>query len=133
MADPFLTDALSDRRSVGGKSAVPTSQKQKQDKQLSAEQQKWKEDAKRKEKEKTNVKKPEKKKRKYSYRKTTELEEEIFARETRILSLNEDLLIPQVVRDPNRAKEIHLEIAEEQQKLAALYEHWEEASELNWG
>jgi len=38
--------------------------------------------------------KKKKKKRKYSYRKTTELEEEIFARETRILSFNEELLIP---------------------------------------
>ena len=98
-----------------------------------ADQKKWKKDAQRKEKEKGKAKPPEKKKRKYSYRKTTELEEEIFARETRILSLNEELLIPQVARDPNRAKKIHLEIAEEQQKLAALYEHWEEASELNWG
>jgi len=149
MADPFLTDALSDRRSVVGKSAVPAQQKdqrkpqqkstqqtkpaQQKKQPLSADQQKWKEDAKRKEKEKAGVKKPEKKKRKFSYRKTTELEEEIFARESRIISLNEELLIPQVVRDPNRAREIHQEIAEEQQKLAALYEHWEEASELNWG
>ncbi|MCL2306268.1 MAG: ATP-binding cassette domain-containing protein, partial [Planctomycetaceae bacterium] len=143
MADPFLTDALSDRRSVVGKSAVPAqqpAQQKKQDKTLSekeqrrlADQKKWKEDARQKEKEKGNVKPPEKKKRKYSYRKTNELEEEIFARETRILSLNEELLIPQVARDPNRAREIHLEIAEEQKKLASLYEHWEEASELNWG
>ncbi len=184
MADPFLTDAFSDRRSAVGKSAIPAqqraaqqakpsqqkkqvakktaatpqrqqSQPQKQslpqqankplsekDQRRLEEQRKWKEEVRLKEKEKANEKKIgknagptekfEKKKRKFSYRKTTELEEEIFARETRILSLNEELLVPQVVRDPNRAREIHLEIAEEQQKLAALYEHWEEASELNW-
>lgn len=70
--------------------------------------------------------------RKFPFRKTREIEEEIFARETRIMSLNEDLLRPEVVRDGDRTKAIHLEIKEEQEKIASLYEHWEEATELNW-
>ncbi len=167
LADPFLTDALSDRRSAVGKSAVPASSKngsqknssskngsqkaapqksasssnkeQKQrDERRKKDQQQWKENARKKEQEKkeeriaTANQPSRKKKRKFSYRKIKEIEEEIFARETRILSLNEDLLLPQVVRDGNRLKEIHQEIAAEQEQLALLYEHWEESSELNW-
>ncbi|MGL6227151.1 MAG: ribosomal protection-like ABC-F family protein [Thermoguttaceae bacterium] len=73
-----------------------------------------------------------KKQRQFAFRKISDIEEEIFARETRILSLNEDLLQPPIVRDGNRLKEIHEEISGEQEKLAQLYAHWEEASELNW-
>ncbi len=73
-----------------------------------------------------------KRERKFPYRKVADIEEEIFARETRILSLNDDILSPRVLRDAERLRAVHLEIAEEQEKITLLYEHWEEASELNW-
>jgi len=74
----------------------------------------------------------EKRKRKFPFRKVADIEEEIFARETHIMTLNEDLLRPEIARDGDRVKALHLEIKEEQEKIAALYEHWEEAGELNW-
>jgi hypothetical protein len=73
-----------------------------------------------------------KRERKFPFRKVSDIEEEIFARETHILSLNEDLLNPKITKDGEQVKAIHLEIKEEQEKIAQLYEHWEEASELNW-
>ena len=74
----------------------------------------------------------EKRNRKFPFRKVADIEEEIFARETQIMALNEDLLRPEIVCDGERVRTIHLEIKEEQEKIAALYEHWEEAGELNW-
>jgi len=74
----------------------------------------------------------EKRKRKFPFRKVADIEEEIFARETHIMALNEDLLRPEVARDGDRVRTIHLEIKGEQEKIAVLYEHWEEAGELNW-
>jgi hypothetical protein len=76
--------------------------------------------------------KKEKKVRNFPFRKIHEIEEEIFARETQIMAWNEDLLRPEIARDGERTKTIHLEIKAEQDKIALLYEHWEEANELNW-
>jgi hypothetical protein len=76
--------------------------------------------------------KKDKKQRKFPFRKISDIEEEIFARETQIMTLNDDLLRPEIARDGERTKTIHLEIKEEQEKIARLYEHWEEASEKNW-
>ncbi|MDR2641867.1 MAG: ABC-F family ATP-binding cassette domain-containing protein [Planctomycetaceae bacterium] len=78
-----------------------------------------------------NLKK-EKRVRKFPYRKVADIEEEIFARETRVMALNEDLLRPDVARNGERVRAIHLEIKEEQEKIATLYEHWDESNELNW-
>ena len=122
-ADPFLTDALSDRKSIGGKSAVPTQNIPKKT------ETKQKQTPKNTPPKPPKPEKPAKKERKFPYRKLNDIEEEIFARETRILSLNDDLLQPHVIRDGNAVKTIHQEIADEQAKLALLYEHWEEASE----
>ncbi|MDR1962321.1 MAG: ABC-F family ATP-binding cassette domain-containing protein [Planctomycetaceae bacterium] len=186
MADPFLTDAFSDRKAAGGvgKAMVSTIRqnqrrnhqepdalktdakqretKQKEVKQKETEKQKTKTEksptaqpfsAVKKHKEplrkeehwknqqgKTGETVPldgtkpkkEKKVRKFPFRKIHEIEEEIFARETQIMAWNEDLLRPEIARDGERTKAIHLEIKEEQDKIALLYEHWEEASELNW-
>ena len=76
-------------------------------------------------------KKKEKKPRKFPYRKVSDIEEEIFARETQIMAWNEDLLRPEVVRDSERVRLIHQDIQSEQATIATLYEHWEEASERN--
>jgi ATP-binding cassette subfamily F protein 3 len=72
-------------------------------------------------------------KRKFPYRKVADLEAEIFARETRIEELNAELLAPETLRDGRRVKAVQTEVAAEQQALATLYEHWEEASQLNSG
>ena len=124
LADPFLTDALSDRKSIGGKSAVPTQNIPKRTESKQKQTQ-----GKKAEHKSPKPEKPPKKERKFPYRKLSDIEEEIFARETRILSLNDDLLQPHVIRDGNVVKTIHQEIADEQTKLALLYDHWEEASE----
>lgn len=72
------------------------------------------------------------KKRKYPYRKVVDIEDEIFIRETRLEELQKDLMDPKVLRDGERVKATQQEIEEEQEALQKLYEHWEEASELNW-
>jgi len=61
-----------------------------------------------------------------------DIEDEIFIRETRVKELQDDLMDPNVLRDGERVKAIQKEIAEEEELLQTLYEHWEEASELNW-
>ncbi|MDR3181385.1 MAG: ABC-F family ATP-binding cassette domain-containing protein [Planctomycetaceae bacterium] len=69
--------------------------------------------------------------RKFPYRKITDIEEEIFARETHILMLNDDLQRPEIARDGEKMRLIHQEIKEEQEKIKLLYEHWEEANTRN--
>ena len=47
-------------------------------------------------------------------------------------TLMEDMSKPEVVRDGERMKELQRQIQEEEEAIKRLYEHWEEASELNW-
>jgi len=47
------------------------------------------------------------------------------------MAWNEDLLRPEIVRDSERVRSLHQEIQAEQEKITALYEHWEEATERN--
>ena len=75
--------------------------------------------------------KKEKKQRKFPYRKVSDLEEEIFIRETRVMTLSEDLVKPETLRDGELTRRLTAELAEEQEILKKLYEHWEEATELN--
>ncbi len=74
---------------------------------------------------------PKKRKRKFPYRKVPDIEAEILDRETRIEELHELLATPDVLRDGSRVKEIKAEIDEHQTALPTLYEHWEEAVEMN--
>ena len=76
--------------------------------------------------------KTEKRKRKYPYRKVSDIEDEIFVRETHIQTLNEDMLKPEVLRNGEKIKELQAQLKEEEDAIKQLYEHWEEASELNW-
>ena len=76
--------------------------------------------------------KPEKRKRKFPYRKVADIEDEIFIRETHLQTLNDEILKPENLRDGAKMKELQAEIKEEEEKIKTLYEHWEEASELNW-
>ena len=85
-------------------------------------------------KPKTNAERrtPSAKKRCFPYRKVADLEDEIFARETRIQERQNELTDPDVLRNGERVRAIKLQIQQEQEALKTLYEHWEEATELNW-
>jgi ATP-binding cassette, subfamily F, member 3 len=69
--------------------------------------------------------------RKFPYRKVEDLEAEIHERELRVEELHAMLATPEVLRDGEKVKGAKAEIEEQQQTLASLYAHWEEAAELN--
>jgi ATP-binding cassette subfamily F protein 3 len=75
--------------------------------------------------------KPQKRKRKFPYRKLDDLESEIAATESKAKQLEESLATPELYRDANRFRETVREFEEAKAKLQQLYEHWEEAVELN--
>jgi ATP-binding cassette subfamily F protein 3 len=75
--------------------------------------------------------KPAKRKRQFPYRKITELEADIATLETRIREYEESLASADLYRDPARLKETMQAFEEGKVTLARLYEHWEEAVELN--
>lgn len=75
--------------------------------------------------------KPAKRKRKFPYRKADDIESEIQTREARLGELQTLQISPEVLRDGRRVKEVTAEIDEQQAAIARLYEHWEEATELN--
>ncbi len=70
-------------------------------------------------------------KRKFPYRKVKDLEAEIAACEASIEQLHQDLSSPDVLRDGDKVKSAKTELEQQEQQLSQLYEHWEEASELN--
>jgi len=70
-------------------------------------------------------------KRRFPYRKVADLEQEIFERETRLAEAQAEMLLPEVLRDGRKVREVQERIATDQAALATLYEHWEEATELN--
>ncbi|HUT93387.1 MAG TPA: ABC-F family ATP-binding cassette domain-containing protein [Thermoguttaceae bacterium] len=71
-------------------------------------------------------------KRRFPYRKVDDLEREIFEREARVEQIYAALADPETLRDGEQVRELKAEIADQQQTLETLYEHWEEATELNW-
>ncbi|MBW3600613.1 MAG: ATP-binding cassette domain-containing protein, partial [Planctomycetes bacterium] len=81
-------------------------------------------------KPKASEEKP-RRKRKFPYRKVAEIEAEIHQREARIEELHAALGSPEVLRDGEKVKAATAEVEEQQTALARLYEHWEEATELN--
>jgi ATP-binding cassette subfamily F protein 3 len=74
---------------------------------------------------------PSRRRRQFPYRKVHDIEAEITDHEQQIEALQLRLSDPDVVRDPEKIKSLQEEIARRQQQLATLYEHWEEAVELN--
>ncbi len=72
-----------------------------------------------------------KRKRKFPYRKAAEVEAEIGALEAKVVALEEQLQSPDVYRDASRLKDTMAELEAARAKLPGLYEHWEEAVELN--
>lgn len=71
------------------------------------------------------------KKRKFPYRKTTDLEVDIQECEQRIEALHQQLALPDVLRDGSRVKVLKEELQQRQEQLQQLYDHWDEAIELN--
>ena len=72
-------------------------------------------------------------KRRFPYRKASDLEQDIADCEQRIEQLHQLLASPEVLRDGEQVKQRMAELKEAEEKLAQLYEHWEEATELGSG
>ena len=72
-----------------------------------------------------------KKKRRFPYRKVEDLEAEIAAAETRLRELETLLASPDLYRDGEKVKETMRDFEETKIQLKGLYEHWEEAVEMN--
>jgi ATP-binding cassette, subfamily F, member 3 len=72
-----------------------------------------------------------KRKRKFPYRKVEDLEGDIATAETRLRELEQQLASPELYREGERVKEVTGAFEEAKTQLQQLYEHWEEAVELN--
>ncbi|MEE8450660.1 MAG: ABC-F family ATP-binding cassette domain-containing protein, partial [Thermoguttaceae bacterium] len=70
--------------------------------------------------------------RRFPYRKVLDLEKDIFQLESSLKDLQQQLASGETHRDGERVRSIMAEISEQETSLRTLYEHWEEASELNW-
>ena len=71
-------------------------------------------------------------KRRFPYRKVKDLEADIFEQETRLEELHQALAQPEAYRSGDRIRQLKAEITQLEEKLHRLYEHWDEATELNW-
>lgn len=74
---------------------------------------------------------PAKRKRKFPYRKVEELEADIAAEETRVRDLERLLASADLYRDGAKVQETTQAFADAKTRLEQLYQHWEEAVELN--
>jgi ATP-binding cassette subfamily F protein 3 len=70
-------------------------------------------------------------KRRFPYRKVADIEADIAAAERRLASLEAELQNPDLYRDADRVRTTLQQIEQLKAALAQLYEHWEEAVELN--
>lgn len=70
-------------------------------------------------------------KRKFPYRKVADIEQDIQQTEQHLAELEAALADPQTHRDPERIKAALQEFEATRERLDRLYEHWEEAIELN--
>jgi ATP-binding cassette subfamily F protein 3 len=70
-------------------------------------------------------------KRKFPYRKPAEIEAEIAQREARIEELHQLFASEAILRDGAKIKDLKSELAEHEAALPPLYEHWEEAADMN--
>lgn len=78
-----------------------------------------------------NATAPPKRKRRFPYRKVEAIEGDIATLETSLRELEERLASPDLYRDGDRVKETMQKFEETKAQLQQLYEHWEEASEMN--
>jgi ATP-binding cassette subfamily F protein 3 len=72
-----------------------------------------------------------KRKRRFPYRKVEDLEADIAAAETRLREVETLLASADLYRDGDKVKETMRAFEETKERLKQLYEHWEEAVELN--
>jgi ATP-binding cassette subfamily F protein 3 len=72
-----------------------------------------------------------KRKRRFPYRKVEELEADIAGCETQLRELEEKLASPDLYRDGDKVKQTTQSFEDTKKRLQQLYEHWEEAVELN--
>lgn len=75
--------------------------------------------------------KPPRKKRQFPYRKLEEIEADIAEGESQLKELEALMASPELYRDAGRVKETTKAFEDTKLHLAQLYEHWEEALELN--
>ncbi|MCX7700457.1 MAG: ABC transporter C-terminal domain-containing protein, partial [Gemmataceae bacterium] len=75
--------------------------------------------------------KPKKPKRRFPFRKVEELEADIAATEAQIQQAEAALASPELYRDAAKLKETMRLFEDAKARLQQLYEHWEEAIELN--
>jgi ATP-binding cassette subfamily F protein 3 len=75
--------------------------------------------------------KPAKRKRRFPYRKVEDIEADIARGETQLKELEQLLASAELYREGDRVKETMRSFEETKSRLQRLYEHWEEASELN--
>src|SRR5262249_39274794 len=72
-----------------------------------------------------------KRKRRFPYRKVEDLEADIAKGEAELCALEQSLASPELYRDGERVKQATKAFEETKARLQQLYEHWEEAVELN--
>ncbi|MCI0703995.1 MAG: ABC-F family ATP-binding cassette domain-containing protein [Planctomycetia bacterium] len=72
-----------------------------------------------------------KRKRKFPYRKVPDIEADIATTEKKVADLETSLQTPEVYRDATRVRDTMAELEKTKDALARLYQHWEEAVELN--
>ncbi|MBI2804063.1 MAG: ABC-F family ATP-binding cassette domain-containing protein [Planctomycetes bacterium] len=82
-------------------------------------------------KEDARPNKPAKRKRQYPYRKVEDLEAEIAAEEARLRQLEEALASPDLYREGGKVLDTTQAFEAVKIRLKKLYDHWEEAVELN--
>jgi ATP-binding cassette subfamily F protein 3 len=70
-------------------------------------------------------------KRKFPFRKTSDIEADIAAKEDEIAGIEAEMMLPETLRDGEKVKAMGEEYAKARAELAKLYEHWTEASELD--
>jgi ATP-binding cassette, subfamily F, member 3 len=72
-----------------------------------------------------------KRKRNFPYRKVADLEADIASVESEILEMEAKLASPEIYKEGAKIKELMAELEDARGRLPTLYEHWEEAVELN--
>jgi ATP-binding cassette subfamily F protein 3 len=72
-----------------------------------------------------------KRRRKFPYRKVEDLEADIALAESELQELEQQMASPDLYREGERVQEVTQAFEETKARLQRLYEHWEEAVELN--
>jgi ATP-binding cassette subfamily F protein 3 len=75
--------------------------------------------------------KPARRRRKFPYRKVPDIEADIAAAEAKVAGLEVALQTADVYRDPAKLRQTMADLEATKDTLARLYQHWEEAVELN--